>query len=79
MRKKKRIDDFLSFFESRETDEKNENEKIAVLERIMRFLRNFRGQTLQYKIVWTVRIALWAILVCVAVFGLAIQIKSNIR
>lgn len=76
-KKKKRLDDFLSFFESKKSDEENEN--LAVLKRIMRFLKNFRSQSLQYKIVWTVRIALWAILVCVAVFGIAMRIRNNIR
>lgn len=78
MRKeKKRLDDFLSFFESKNPDEGNEN--LAVLQRIMRFMENFRSQSLQYKIVWTVRIALWAILVCAAVFGIAMRIRNNIR
>lgn len=78
MRKeKKRLDDFLSFFESKKSDEGNEN--LAVLQRIMRFMENFRSQSLQYKIVWTVRIALWAILVCAAVFGIAMRIRNNIR
>lgn len=78
MRKeKKRLDDFLSFFESKNPDEGNEN--LAVLQRIMRFMENFKSQSLQYKIVWTVRIALWAILVCAAVFGIAMRIRNNIR
>lgn len=75
--KKKRLDDFLSFFESKKANEENEN--LAILQRIMRFLKNFRSQSLQYKIVWTVRIALWAILVCAAVFGIAMRIRNNIR
>lgn len=76
-KKRKRLDGFLSFFESKKSDE--ENEKNTVLERIMRFLKNFRSQSLQYKIVWAVRIALWAILVCAAVFGVALRIRNNIR
>ena len=76
-KKKKRLDDFLSFFESKNPDEGNEN--LAVLQRIMRFMENFKSQSLQYKIVWTVRIALWAILVCAAVFGIAMRIRNNIR
>ncbi len=76
-KKKKRLDDFLSFFENKKPDEANE--KLAVLQRIMRFLKNFRSQSLQYKIVWTVRIALWAILVCAAAFGIAMRIRNNIR
>ena len=76
-KKKKRIDDFLSFFESKKSGEENEN--LAVLQQITRFLKNFRSQTLQYKIVWTVRIALWAILTCVAVLGIALRIRNNIR
>lgn len=76
-RKKKRLDDFLNFFESKKSGEENEN--LAVLQRITRFLKNFRSQTLQYKIVWTVRMALWAILICVAVLGIALRIRNNIR
>lgn len=76
-KKKKRLDEFLSFFEDKKTEEENEN--IAVLQRIMSFLKNFRSQSLQYKIVWTVRIALWAILVCAAVSGIAMRIRNNIR
>lgn len=76
-KKKKRLDDFLSFFESKKSDEENEN--LAVLQKIMRFLKNFRSQSLQYKIVWTVRITLWAILVCAAVLGIAMRIRNNIR
>ena len=76
-KKKKRLDDFLSFFESKKSGEENEN--LAVLQRIMRFLKNFRSRSLQYKIVWTVRIALWAILACAAVFGIAMRIRNNIR
>lgn len=76
-KKKKRLDDFLSFFENKESGE--ENEKNTVLERIMRFLKSFRSQSLQYKIVWTVRMAFWAILVCAAVFGIAMRIRNNIR
>lgn len=76
-KKKKRLDEFLSFFEDKKTEEENEN--IAVLQRITRFLKNFRSQSLQYKIVWTVRIALWAILVCAAVSGIALRIRNNIR
>lgn len=76
-KKKKRIDEFLSFFENRNPEEENEN--LAVLQRIMNFLKDFKGQSLQYKIVWTVRIALWAILICVAVLGIAMRIRSNIR
>lgn len=75
--KKKRLDEFLSFFENKKSGEENEN--LAVLQRIMRFLKNFRSQSLQYKIVWTVRIALWVILVCAAVFGIAMRIRNNIR
>ncbi len=78
MRKKeKRLDEFLSFFENKKSGEENEN--LAVLQRIMSFLKNFRSQSLQYKIVWTVRITLWAILVCVAVSGIAMRIRNNIR
>ena len=76
-KKKKRLDEFLSFFENKKSGEENEN--LAVLQRIMSFLKNFRSQSLQYKIVWTVRIALWAILVCVAVSGIAMRIRNNIR
>lgn len=76
-KKKKRIDEFLSFFESKKSGDENEN--LAVLQRIMNFLKNFRSQRLQYKIVWTVRIALWAILVCAAVSGIALRIRNNIR
>ena len=76
-RKKKRLDDFLNFFESKKSGEENEN--LAVLQRIMNFLNDFKGQSLQYKIVWTVRMALWAILICVAVLGIALRIRNNIR
>lgn len=76
-KKKKQLDGFLSFFESKKSDEENEN--LTVLQRIMRFMENFRSQSLQYKIVWTVRIALWAILVCAAAFGIAMRIRNNIR
>ena len=76
-KKKKRLDEFLSFFENRNSEEENEN--LAVLQRIMNFLKNFKGQSLQYKIVWTARIALWAILVCAAVSGIAMRIRNNIR
>lgn len=76
-KKKKRLDEFLSFFENKKSGE--ENESLAVLQRIMSFLKNFRSQSLQYKIVWTVRIALWAILVCAAVSGIALRIRNNIR
>lgn len=76
-KKKKRIDEFLRFFENRNPEEENEN--LAVLQRITRFLKNFRSQSLQYKIVWTVRIVLWAILVCAAVLGIALRIRNNIR
>lgn len=76
-KKKKRLDEFLSFFEDRKTEEENEN--IAVLQQILSFLKNFRSQSLQYKIVWTARIALWAILICAAVFGIALRIRNNIR
>lgn len=76
-KKKKRIDEFLRFFENRNPEEENEN--LAVLQRITRFLKIFRRQSLQYKIVWTVRIALWAILICAAVLGIAMRIRSNIR
>ncbi len=76
-KKKKRLDEFLSFFENKKSGEENEN--LAVLQRIMSFLKNFRSQSLQYKIVWTVRITLWAILVCVAVSGIAMRIRNNIR
>ena len=76
-KKKKRLDEFLSFFENKKSGE--ENESLAVLQRIMSFLKNFRSQSLQYKIVWTVRIALWAILVCAAVSGIALRIRNHIR
>lgn len=76
-KKRKQLDDFLSFFEDRKTEEENEN--LAVLQQITCFLKNFRSKSLQYKIVWTVRIALWAILICVAVLGIAMRIRSNIR
>lgn len=76
-KKKKRLDEFLSFFENKKSGEENEN--LAVLQRIMSFLKNFRSQSLQYKIVWTVRIALWTILVCAAVSGIAMRIRNNIR
>ena len=76
-KKKKRLDEFLSFFENKKSGEENEN--LAVLQRIMSFLKNFGSQSLQYKIVWTVRIALWAILVCAAVSGIAMRIRNNIR
>ena len=76
-KKKKRLDEFLSFFENRNSEEENEN--LAVLQRIMSFLKNFKGQSLQYKIVWTARIVLWAILICTAVLGIALRIRNNIR
>lgn len=76
-KKKKRLDEFLSFFEDKKTEEENEN--IAVLQRITRFLKNFRSQNLQYKIVWTARITLWAILIRAAVLGIAMRIRNNIR
>lgn len=76
-KKKKRIDEFLRFFENRNPEEENEN--LAVLQRITRFLKIFRSQSLQYKIVWTARITLWAILICAAVLGIAMRIRNNIR
>ena len=76
-KKRKRLDDFLSFFESKKSGDENEN--LAVLQRITRFLKNFGSQTPQYKIVWTVRIALWAMLICVAMLGIALRIRNNIR
>ena len=51
-KKKKRIDEFLSFFESKKSGDENEN--LAVLQRIMNFLKDFKGQSLRHKIVWTV-------------------------
>ncbi len=75
--RKKRLDEFLSFFESKEPVDEKEN--LAVPQRVMGFLKNFRNQPLQYKIVWTVRMALWAVLICAALLGTAMRIRNNIR
>lgn len=75
--RKKRLDEFLCFFESKEPVDEKEN--LAVPQQVLRFLKNFRNQPLQYKIVWTVRIALWALLICAALLGIAMRIRNNIR
>lgn len=75
---KKAIDTFLRFFESSEEDDK-EAEGLTVIQRIVLFLKGFGNRSLRYKIVWSVRLLAWTVLICAAAFGVALRIKNNIK
>ena len=66
---------WLKFFESQQKDEEDgETENLLLKEKVSLFLRTFRQQSLQYQIVWTVRILCWILLAAVALFGTVIRI-----
>ena len=63
---------WLQFFESQQKDEEDgKTENLFLKDKVTLFLRTFRHQSMQYQIVWTVRILCWILLLAVGVYGLA--------
>lgn len=67
---------WLNFF----VTEKNESEDEQTLkEKVSEFIRTFKYQSAQYKIVWIIRILCWALIFGVAVFGFFLRIAKYFK
>ncbi len=72
---KKKFYEFLDFFETEE-DENSEYESLTSFEKIKLFFTTFRFQSFRYKIVWSVRILSWLILLVISIYGIYLKIKK---
>ena len=80
-KRKKKHNSFLQLFEKvqKETEEREkeyEYENLTVKEKLNIFCKNFKFQSAEYKIVWSIRILCWFILGVLACFGAYIGIKD---
>lgn len=65
---------WLDFFRNKENEETHENDQNKTLKEIIKsFISNFKHQTVQYKIVWSVRILCWILILAAAVFGVFVR------
>lgn len=65
---------WLDFFRNKENEETHENDQIKTLKEIIKsFISNFKHQTVQYKIVWSVRILCWILILAAAIFGVFVR------
>ena len=69
---------FLKMFENIQEEEpgRKNNEKLLFKERFISFFKNYKYQSLQYQVVWAVRILCWILLCAIAVFGVIVRIKN---
>lgn len=63
----KRKLEWLKFFENEISNE--DDEQLSTVNRIKRFLGDFKYQSFQYKIVWSIRIMLWIVVIGIAMLG----------
>lgn len=72
--------EWLRFFESQQKNEESEEtESLFLKEKIILFLKTFRHQPAQYKIVWTVRILCWILILGVGICGLMARIITYFK
>lgn len=79
MRKKLK---WLKFFEKTDEEDIFENtnlSKEAIPDKISNFIKNFRFQTGQYKLVCIIRLLLWSLLILIAIYGFAVRIITFIK
>lgn len=71
---------WLDFFRKKENEEPSENGQDETLKEIVKnFISNFRHQSAHYKIVWSVRILCWALILAAAVFGAFVRILEYFK
>jgi len=71
---KKKRNPFLEMFERENAGDDSEN--LTIQEKVRLFIKTFPLQSADYKIVWSVRILCWILVLAVAVFGCAVRIKQ---
>ena len=74
---KKNESELLRMFrEVNEESSKSETDAMTIKENIVSFIKYFPRQSVQYKIVWTIRILCWILLLGIAGFGLILRVKN---
>ena len=80
MFRKKKESEFLKMFvevqESSNETETDETKEMTIKEFVTAFILGFKDQSARYKIVWSVRILCWVLILGVAVFGLISEGKK---
>lgn len=71
---------WLDFWRGRKNEEETENCPEKTLKEIVRdFISNFKNMDAQYKIVWSVRILGWILILSFAVFGAFVRIAEYFK
>lgn len=74
---KKNESELLRMFrEVNEESSKSETDEMTIKEKVVSFIKYFPRQSVQYKIVWTIRILCWILLLGIAGFGLILRVKN---
>lgn len=74
---KKNESELLRMFrEVNEESSKSEKDEMTIKENIVSFIKYFPRQSVQYKIVWTIRILRWILLLGISGFGLILRVKN---
>lgn len=64
---------WIKFFE-KETKKIDEKEDVTMISKIKFFFKNFKRQSTQYQIVWTIRITLWVLVSIITIYGFFLQL-----
>ena len=71
---------WLRFFESRTTNEDSEEgETLFLKDKVKLFFKTFRYQSMQYQIVWPVRILCWILIIAAGLYGLTVRIITYFK
>ena len=74
---KKNESELLRMFrEVNEESSKSETDEMTIKEKVVGFIKSFPSRSIQYKIVWTIRILCWSLLLGIAGFGLILRVKN---
>lgn len=72
----KKENPFLKMFENKQEIDQKREDNILLKERLITFFKNYKYQSLQYQVVWAIRIFCWILLCAIAVFGVIVRIKN---
>lgn len=72
----KKENPFLKMFENKQETDQEREDNLLLKERLITFFKNYKHQSLQYQVVWAVRIFCWILLCAIAVFGVIVRIKN---
>jgi len=80
MFRKKKENEFLNLFKNVEEESskknKSEMENMTFIEIVKAFVKSFKYQTPQYKIIWIIRLLLWFLILLIALYEAFLRIKK---